>query len=117
MQERRKNKRLELESKIIIKSLNDPQEQHEAAIDIVDVSKTGVGFKCDLPLLIGTVYEAYLTIWTKEVLHAFIEIVRIEKSGDSFNYGSIFVGMAGMDASRISIYDTVNSELEKQQKK
>ena len=75
MEERRKSKRLELQSKIIIKSLNDPGTQHEAVIDIIDVSKTGVGFSCNLPLEIGTVYEAFLTIWTKEVLHAFIEIV------------------------------------------
>lgn len=115
MDERRKNRRLELTSKIIIKSLNDPNEQHEAIIDIVDASKTGVGFNCNLPLTIGTIYEAYLTIWTKEVLHTFIEVVRIEKKGDTFNYGAIFVGMPGMDASRISIYDMVNEELEKQE--
>lgn len=114
MNERRKDKRLELESKLIIKSLNDPKEQHEASIEIVDASKTGVGFECSLPLTIGTIYEAFLTIWTKEVLHTFIEIVRIEKKGDTFNYGAIFVGMPGMDVSRISIYDTVNTELEKQ---
>lgn len=114
MDERRKNKRLELTSKIIIKSLNDPNEQHETIIDIMDASKTGVGFNCSLPLTIGTIYEAYLTIWTKEVLHTFIEVVRIEKKGDTFNYGAIFVGMPGMDVSRISIYDMVNEELEKQ---
>ena len=39
MEERRKSKRLELESKIIIKSLNNPGEQHEAIIDIMDASK------------------------------------------------------------------------------
>lgn len=117
MEERRKNKRLELESKIIIKSLNEPGTQHEAVIDIVDASKTGVGFNCDLPLTIGTIYEAYLTIWTKEVLHTFIEVIRIEKKGETFNYGATFVGMPGMDASRISIYDTVNTELEKQERK
>ena len=115
MEERRKSKRLELESKIIIKSLNEPGTQHEVAIDIVDASKTGVGFNCNLPLTIGTIYEAYLTIWTKEVLHTFMEIIRIEKKGDVFNYGATFVGMPGMDASRISIYDTVNTELEKQE--
>lgn len=114
MQERRKDRRMELESKIIIKSLNNPGEQHEATIDITDASKTGVGFNCNLALSIGTIYEAYLTIWTKEVLHTFIEIVRIEKKGETFNYGATFVGMPGMDASRISIYDTVNAELEKQ---
>ena len=112
--ERRKTKRLELESKIIIKSLNNPGEQHETTINIVDASKTGVGFECDMPLSIGTIYEAFLTIWTKEVLHTFIEIVRIEKKGDTFNYGATFVGMPGMDASRINIYDVVNTELEKQ---
>ncbi len=114
MNERRKNKRLELGSKLIVRSLNDPKEQHEAIIDIVDASKTGVGFNCSLPLTIGTIYEAYLTIWTKEVLHTFIEIVRIEKTEKTFNYGASFVGMPGMDASRISIYDTVNTELKKQ---
>lgn len=117
MQERRKNRRRDLESKIIIKSLNNPGEQHEAIIDIIDASKTGVGFDCNMPLAIGTIYEAYLTIWTKEVLHTFIEIVRIEKKDDSFNYGATFVGMPGMDASRISIYDTVSEELEKQEQK
>lgn len=117
MEERRKSKRLELESKIIIKSINDPEEQHEAIIDIMDASKTGVGFNCDLPLTIGTIYEAYLTIWTKEVLHTFIEIVRIVKKENTFNYGATFVGMPGMDASRISIYDMINTELEKQGEK
>lgn len=112
MKERRKNRRMELLSKLIVKSLNAEEGQHEVAIDIIDVSKTGVGFQCDQALLIGTVYEAYLTIWTKEVLHAFLEIVRIEKKGKSYHYGSIFVGMPEMDASRISIYDTVTHAVE-----
>lgn len=117
MEERRRSRRLELESKIIIKSLNDPDEQHEAIIDIMDASKSGVGFNCNLPLTIGTIYEAYLTIWTKEVLHTFIEIVRIEKKENTFNYGAIFVGMPGMDSTRIGIYDMINAELEKQENK
>ncbi len=112
--ERRKTKRLGLESKLIIKSLNNPGEQHEATINIVDASKTGIGFECDMPLTLGTIYEAHLTIWTKEVLQTFIEIVRIEKKDDTFNYGASFIGMPGMDVSRINIYDVVNTELEKQ---
>ena len=109
MQERRKNKRIELESRLIIKRLDAGAEAaEEVAIEIVDVSKTGVGFNCTIPLEIGAVYEAYLTIWTKEVIHAFLEIVRIVKEDDTFKYGAIFIGMPEMDAARIMVYDTVN---------
>lgn len=104
--ERRKSKRMELNSTLVIKRL-DSGSQEEIAIAIDDVSKTGVGFHCDTPLMIGTVYEAYLQIWTKEVLHAFLEIVRIEKKGDMFQYGAIFIGMPEMDISRIAVYETV----------
>ncbi len=114
MEERRKNKRLELNSRLLIKPLNAEGNPQDVMIDIEDVSKTGIGFTCDQPLTIGTVYEGFLTIWTKEVLHAFLEIIRIEKADDTYSYGATFVGMPEMDASRISLYDTVNSELENQ---
>lgn len=108
--ERRRNKRLELTSRLIIKRLDNPDEQEqEVAIEVSDVSKTGLGFYCTIPLEIGAVYEAYLTIWTKEVIHAFVEIVRIEKDEDAFKYGAIFIGMPEMDAARIEVYDTVEN--------
>ena len=88
--ERRRNKRLELTSRLIIKRLDNPDEQEqEVAIEVSDVSKTGLGFYCTIPLEIGAVYEAYLTIWTKEVIHAFVEIVRIEKDEDAFKYSKV----------------------------
>lgn len=108
MEERRKNRRMELESRIEIKRLDKNGENEEAAISINDVSKTGVGFDCKEALAIGAVYEAYMTIWTKEVIHAFIEIVRIEKKENTYEYGGIFVGMPEMDAQRIEVYDTVS---------
>jgi len=110
MQERRKNRRIELNSHLIIKSLDE--EMREVGIEISDVSKTGVGFISTEKLNIGTVYEAYLRIWTQEVLHAFLEIIRIEKDEEDstlFCYGSTFVGMPELDASKISIYDVVSS--------
>lgn len=106
--ERRKNKRMDLESRLIIRRLDSNEEPEEVAIEVIDVSKTGIGFNCTIPLEIGAVYEAYLTLWTKEVIHAFIEIVRIVKEDDVFKYGAIFIGMSEMDASRIEIYGTVN---------
>ncbi len=109
MEERRKTKRTELNSKLLIKRL-DGTEKNEIAIEVVDVSKSGVGFACKEVLQIGAVYESYLTIWTQEVLHAFLQIVRIEMKGDAYVYGAVFIGMPEMDASRIEVYQTVNGK-------
>lgn len=113
MQERRKNSRLGLESMLILKRLDGSNDEGEVTIEIIDVSKTGIGFYCKEPLTIGSVYEGFLTIWTKEIIHAFIEIVRIEKDEDTFVYGGFFVGMPQMDSQRIEIYQTVNDSNKK----
>ena len=108
MEERRRNNRIKLTSTLLIKRL-DRDTQEPVEIEILDVSKSGVGFYCSKPLEIGAVYESNLRIWTQEVLHAFLEIVRIEKATDGFIYGAIFIGMPEMEASRIELYDTINN--------
>ncbi len=108
MQERRKSKRIELDAKIIVKRL-DSNIEHEVSIDVCDVSKTGIGFQTTTVLEIGAVYQSYLTLWNKDVIHAFIEIVRIVKEEDTFVYGGVFIGMPEMDQKRIEIYDTIET--------
>jgi hypothetical protein len=107
MEERRRNKRTDLQSKLIAKRL-DTKEEREIGIDVQNVSKTGIGFECAELLNMGAVYEGYLTIWTKEVIHAFIEIVRIEKIEDGYEYGGLFIGMPDCDLQRIEVYNIVN---------
>lgn len=106
MEERRKANRRELISKLVVKRL-DGGAKEEVEIDILDVSKSGIGFHCKELLGIGAVYEAFLRIWTQEVIHAFLEIVRIEKKADEYNYGAVFIGMPEADVTRIEVYDTV----------
>lgn len=108
MEERRRNTRRELISTLVIKRLGS-DENELVDITIVDVSKTGVGFNSARALEIGAVYESHLRIWTQEVLHAFLEIVRIEKTEGGFFYGAIFIGMPEMDAARIEVYNTVEA--------
>jgi len=110
MNERRVNERTPLTSTIIAKKLSGNGGSQEVGIEITDVSKTGVGFECAAALEIGAVYEAYLTIWTKEVLHAFVEIVRIEKKAENYSYGGIFIGMPELDLDRIAVYQTFERE-------
>ena len=105
--ERRRSKRTELKSRIIVKRL-DSGKTEEVGIDVLNVSKTGIGFTCVELLEIGAVYEAYLTIWTKEVLHAFIEVVRIEKEPETYQYGGMFIGMPEIDLQRIDVYQVVS---------
>lgn len=108
MEDRRKSRRMELESKLIIKGLNGSSDE-EVAIEVADVSRTGIGFTCECQLDIGSVYEAYLTIWMKEHLHIFLEVIRMEAlEGGRYNYGAIFIGMPVMDSKRIEVYDTMD---------
>lgn len=109
MDERRKAKRTGMDSRLVIKRLDDGKNK-EVAINIVDVSKSGIGFECMEPLTIGEVYESYLTIWTKEVLHAFLQIVRIDLKENTYSYGAVFIGMPEMDSARIEVYQTVNGQ-------
>lgn len=102
--EKRRYTRTELKSKLVLKEMGDNSKSKEVAIEVNDISKNGVGFNCTEPLAIGAIYEGYLTIWTKEVIHAFFEIVRIEMKEDYIEYGAIFVGMPEMDSQRITIY-------------
>lgn len=109
-EERRRNKRTSLQSTLVIKKLGGNDGNKEVSIDIADVSRTGIGFTCLEPLQIGEVYESFLTIWTKEVLHAFLQIVRIELKGDTYSYGAVFIGMPEMDSARIEVYQTVHED-------
>ncbi|MDE5893689.1 MAG: PilZ domain-containing protein [Acetatifactor sp.] len=111
MEERRKSKRMDMEAQLMVKRL-DSSVKHAVVIDISDVSKTGVGFTCEDMLDIGAVYECSLTLWTKEVIHCFLRIVRIELDDMAlYHYGSIFIGMSEQDALRISVYEKF-SEIE-----
>ena len=111
MEEKRHSKRTELASRLLLKRIYGGEGADEVDINVTDVSKSGIGFMCDSPLEIGAVYESFLTIWTKEVLHAFLQIVRIEMVGEAYLYGTSFVGLPEMEASRIETYQTMQEEL------
>lgn len=109
MDERRKAKRIELSAKLYLERVDVSENPSQVDIEVYDISTSGIGFKCVETLSIGGVYDADLTLWTKDVIHTFIQIVRISKFGDSYQYGGVFIGMPEIDSKRIQIYDTVNT--------
>lgn len=107
MEEKRRDKRLELQGELILKKIGGENSVSRVQISIKDVSKSGIGFSCPESLTLGSVYECNLTIWTKEVIHCFIEVIRSFKNGEELSYGGIFIGMPEMDSKRIEIYTTL----------
>lgn len=110
MFEKRDSRRMSLSAQLLITNMNDESAKpEEVEIEVLDVSKSGVGFICDKPLSIGAVYETFLKIWTDEVIHAFLKVVRIEQTEDEqYMCGTIFIGLPEMNAARIEVYDLVN---------
>lgn len=107
MVERRRSLRTELQAELLMKRLDRGVDGEKVEIAVCDVSKTGMGFYCARELEKGSVYECFLTIWTKEVIRCFVEIVRMEKKDEGYRYGGTFVGMTEMDAYRIQVYQTI----------
>lgn len=107
MEEKRRDRRMSLSAKLLIKNMTDASgREEEVKIEVLDVSKTGVGFISDIPLEIGAVYETRLKIWTDEVIHAFLKVVRIEQTKEErYICGTIFIGLSEIDAKRIEVYD------------
>ena len=107
MQEKRNSRRMSLSAKLLIKNMHDTSDKpEEVEIEVLDVSKTGVGFICNTPLTIGAVYETLLKIWNDDEIHAFLKVVRIEQTEDEkYMCGTIFIGLPEMNAARIEVYE------------
>ena len=106
MEEKRKDRRMSLSAKLLIKNMNDDSvKAEEVEIEVLDVSKTGVGFICN---------EAHLRIWNDETIHAFLKVVRIEQTKEErYICGTIFMGLPEVNAKRIEIYEMIDRINEK----
>ena len=106
MDERRRKNRSNLDAQLVIKRLGGA-EMREVSISVTNISTTGLGFMCTQELEMGAVYEGILTIWTKEKIPVFLEIVRVKPVGDKYNCGAFFVGMPEMLTNRIAAYQVI----------
>ena len=106
MEERRRSKRMDLSVNILLREVGQSSSRGVINIDVLDISQTGIGFICDLDLKVGTTYESDIAIWTGDIIHAFIEIVRKSEAEGGGIYGGIFIGMPEKDWCRIRVYET-----------
>lgn len=110
MEEKRKHKRLDIDVSIELERLDEDgiTTLKFVHVDVTDISRSGIGFKANRELEVGTYYDTKIQIWTKEVVDAVVEIVRSEKTTDGYKYGGVFIGMTDTDALKIDIYQIFN---------
>ncbi|MBR2045963.1 MAG: PilZ domain-containing protein, partial [Agathobacter sp.] len=76
-----------------------------ARVEVVDLSRSGIGFVSQQKLEVGSFYNTKIQIWTKDIIEAIIKIVRCKEEGtDQYHYGASFVGMIDKDALKIDVY-------------
>lgn len=107
MEASRRANRRELFSKLKIKEIGGGGRELE--VDVVDLSKTGIGFNSTVEITKGSMFETTLRIWTGEVIHTVFEAVRIDKKDGYWFCGGNFIGMTDTDIARIAVYDTIET--------
>lgn len=109
--EQRRSKRIpvtmNLEVSSVFKQDNVQVNNINAPIQIVDISKNGIGFISESVLPVGFYFNSRLTFQEEDKnLNCVVQIIRQRDIGDGkYNYGCEFVGMA-------SVFDYIFEEME-----
>lgn len=108
--EKRKNKRVDMITDVELSRLNEDGTATEKRVNanILDISRGGIGFETAYPLEIGTYYDTKITLWSREMVNAVLEIVHGEELEKGYRYGGEFIGISDSDALKIDIYQVFN---------
>ncbi len=100
MIEMRREKRwpaqLHLEISSLFKQDHVKVENINAPIEVIDVSKAGIGFKTESILPTGYYFNARLELGGDSALNCVVRILRQQDKGDYFIYGCEIVGAAAI---------------------
>lgn len=112
MEEKRKNKRLDIGVKVEIERIDEDEitTVKYLQVDVVNISKSGLAFRTNTgKFKVGACFDAKIQIWTKETIDTVFKVVRVnELDNGDIEYGCIFVGMTDTDALKIEIYQLFN---------
>ena len=107
MEEKRKDRRLDLDVSLELSRIDGADGLTTlklARVHVVDLSRSGIGFKTKQELDVGSFYNTKIQIWTKDIIEAIIKIVRCREEDGEYHYGATFVGMIDKDALKIDVY-------------
>ena len=100
MIEMRREKRwpvkLQLEISTLFKQDHVKVENINAPIEVIDISKLGIGFKSKSNLPIGYYFNARLVLRKSDALNCVVRIIRQQEKEDCYIYGCEIVGTASI---------------------
>lgn len=114
MQDRRKAHRVPYHAVITIDEVYNQEEvrkeSREIAIEILDISKGGIGFlaKEDLPL--SYYFNAKIDLGHGRQFYSVLRILRKDVISDGFNYGCEFTGLADILTHYIDSFEDEQGE-------
>lgn len=111
MDERRKHTRLpinlELEVNKLFKQDNEIIDEINAEIEVVDISKTGIGFVSEAEFPTGYYFNAKIEFDEKKFFYCVIKIIREIKQEGYNLYGCEFVGLAEFLSNKVDEYEAL----------
>ena len=94
--EKRWPAKLHLEVSSLFKQDHVKVENINAPIEVIDISKAGIGFKSVSVLPLGYYFNARLVLAEKDTLNCVVRIIRQQKQEDGYIYGCEIVGTASI---------------------
>lgn len=105
MEEKRRSKRMSINVKISLKAIEGNGVAGKIyEVEVINISRGGIAFKCDEELVINGFYDTQITIWTQERINTVIKVLHKDRDV----YGGKFVGMAAADQFKIEVYELFN---------
>lgn len=109
MDERRKAKRIDFKLKLVVDSLykQDHIELNdiENEIEILDISKSGIGFISEADMPMNFYFNAHIVLDEDKRFFGVLKIIRKSIIDNKFNYGCEFIGLADILSNVIDEYD------------
>lgn len=100
MVEMRREKRwpssIELEVSSLFNQENVKVEALSGPIEVINVSKAGIGIRCKEKLPLNYYFNAKLVFTEKECLNCVVKIIREQKEENAYVYGCEIVGTASI---------------------
>ena len=108
MFEKRRYVRLPIDCRLKVNNLYNGYQKGidkvEAEIDVIDISKGGIGFTCNQDLPINCYFDATIGLDEKEYFRAIVKIIRRKDFEDKTVYGAEFIGLAAFLENKIEQY-------------
>lgn len=113
--EKRRSERYPIQMKLEISSLfkqdNVKVNNIHEPIEVIDISRTGIGFISTSELPIGFYFNAKISLGDRDhTLYCVVQIVRVHRRNDDILYGCQFVGLAPVLSY---IFDDFEKRMEK----